>query len=324
MNLPDSSIIEQAILAVLTGTPLTEAAERAQTSPEHLVEATERYRGAGRSALNPQLGSWHQVNIEFTDYHTAERTFRAYLLPALRTGPIGAWWFVRKYPCWRLRVQPGPGTQMEDAIAHLTEVLDSTLSWGVAKRWWPCLYEPETIAFGGPHGMTLAHTLFHTDSVGVLDYHQHMTDSTSGHLGLKETSLLVTTLLLRAAGLEWGEQGDVWGQVEARRPLPAVVGADQVSGMVAPVRRLLTLDACPALTDGLLAPLGNWVTGLEYCGQALADAARAGKLQLGLRGILARHILFHWNRMGFTTRQQAIYSRAARETILGGDPGGKF
>ncbi|WP_078853465.1 thiopeptide-type bacteriocin biosynthesis protein [Streptomyces sp. FxanaA7] len=318
MNLPDSSTIEQAILAVLTGTPLTEAAGRAQTSPVHLAQATERYRDAGRSALEPQLSDWHQVNIEFTDYPTAERTFSAYLLPALRTGLIGAWWFVRKYPCWRLRVQPDPGTRMEDAVAHLTEVLDNALFLGVAKRWWPFLYEPETIAFGGPHGMSLAHTLFCTDSVGVLNYHQHVTDSTSGLPGRKETSLLVTTLLLRAAGLEWGEQGDVWGQVEARRPLPADVHPDQVSGMVAPVRQLLTLDAGPALTDGPLAPLGNWVTGLEHCGQALAGAARTGNLQLGLRGILARHILFHWNRMGFTIRQQAIYSRAARETILGG------
>ncbi|CAM5713118.1 thiopeptide-type bacteriocin biosynthesis protein [Streptomyces aurantiogriseus] len=317
MNLTDSNTIEQAILAVLTGTPLTEAAGRAQTSPERLAEATERYRAAGRAALDLQPAGWYQVNIEFTDYPTAERTFSAYLLPALRNGLIGAWWFVRKYPCWRLRVQPGPGTQMEDAIAHLTEVLDRALSLGVAKRWWPFLYEPETIAFGGPYGMTLAHTLFHTDSVGVLDYHQHVTEGTSGLPGPKETSLLVTTLLLRAAGLEWGEQGDVWGQVEARRPLPVDVHHDQVSSIVASVQRLLTLDAGPALTDGPLAPLGNWATGLEHCGQALADAARAGNLQLGLRGILTRPILFHWNRMGFTTRQQAVWARAAREAILG-------
>ncbi|WP_246203641.1 thiopeptide-type bacteriocin biosynthesis protein [Streptomyces tailanensis] len=109
---------------------------------------------------------------------------------------------------------------MKDAIAHLTEVLDSALSLGVAKRWWTSLYESETIAFGGPYGMALAHILFHTDSVGVLDYHQHLTDSASGLPGPKETSLLVSTLLVRAAGLEWGEQGDVWGQVEARRPRP--------------------------------------------------------------------------------------------------------
>lgn len=27
--------------------------------------------------------------------------------------------------------------------------------------------------------------------------------------------------------------------------------------------------------------------------------------------------VFHWNRMGFTTRQQTIWARAAREAILG-------
>ncbi|WP_264296568.1 lantibiotic dehydratase C-terminal domain-containing protein [Streptomyces sp. C8S0] len=56
---------------------------------------------------------------------------------------------------------------------------------------------------------------------------------------------------------------------------------------------------------------------MEHGGRALADAAHEGRLRLGLRGILARHILFHWNRMEFTTRQQAIWSRAAREAVLG-------
>lgn len=59
-------------------------------------------------------------------------------------------------------------------------------------------------------------------------------------------------------------------------------------------------------------------TAFPHGGRALAGAARTGNLRLGLRGILARHILFHWNRMGLTTRQQDIYSVAARETILGG------
>jgi thiopeptide-type bacteriocin biosynthesis protein len=318
MDHEDTDALEDAVLSVLTGTSVKEAAGRACTSPARLTDAAERYRAAGRAAIAPTTADWHQVNIEFADYPTAERTFRAYLLPTLRTGPIGAWWFVCKYPCWRLRIQPSPGARMDDAVEYLTDALDSTLSWGVAKRWWPFQYEPETVAFGGPHGMTLAHALFHTDSLGVLNYHQHAADSTSSLLGPKETSLLVTTLLLRTAGLEWGEQGDVWGQVEARRPLPEDVSPDQVRGMVNPVQRLLTLDAGPALTDGPLAPLRNWVTGMEHGGRALADAARTGNLCLGLRGILARHILFHWNRMGLTTRQQAIYSRAARETILGG------
>ena len=60
-----------------------------------------------------------------------------------------------------------------------------------------------------------------------------------------------------------------------------------------------------------------WIEGLEHGGKALADAADSGNIGLGKRGILARHVLFHWNRMGFTLRQQAIWSRAARETALG-------
>ena len=83
------------------------------------------------------------------------------------------------------------------------------------------------------------------------------------------------------------------------------------------MRQLLLLDAGPALTDGPLAPLQSWVTGMEHEGRALADAARDGRLGLGLRGILARHVLSHWNRRGFNARQQAIWSRAAREAALG-------
>lgn len=56
---------------------------------------------------------------------------------------------------------------------------------------------------------------------------------------------------------------------------------------------------------------------MESGGRALSTAARMCGLQLGLRGILARHILFHWNRMGFTTRQQAVWANAAREPALG-------
>lgn len=318
MNLPDSSTIEQAILAALTGTPLTEAAGRAQSSPEHLAEATERYRAAGRAALDLQPASWHQVNIEFTDYPTAERTFRAYLLPALRTGLIGAWWFVRKHPCWRLRVQPGPGTRMEEAVAHLTEVLDSALSLGVAKRWRSFLYEPETTAFGGLEGIKIAHDLFHIDSVGSLGCLHRTRTADNKQLNPTATSLLVISGLLRAAGLEWGEQGDVWARVEAKRPLPDDIPVDRVTAMTSALRTLLAIDTRLARADmEQLAPYTDWLAGMERNGQALAHAGNAGRLSLGTRGILARHVVFHWNRMGFTTRRQAVWARAARETILG-------
>lgn len=47
------------------------------------------------------------------------------------------------------------------------------------------------------------------------------------------------------------------------------------------------------------------------------EAPESSKFSLGKRGVLARHIPCHWNRMGFTARQQAIWSRAAREAVIG-------
>ncbi|KNE80630.1 hypothetical protein ADZ36_21010 [Streptomyces fradiae] len=163
----------------------------------------------------------------------------------------------------------------------------------------------------------MTHSLFHADSAGVLDYRQHIADGIEGLPGGKETSFLVTTLFLRAAGLEWGEQGDVWGRVEARRPLPADVSPEQVSSMAAPLRRLLMADIRTVIANGPLIPLARWTTGMQRGGRALAEAAHVGSLQLGLRSVLARHILFHWNRMGFTAAQQAVWACAAREAVLG-------
>ncbi|MEU9117453.1 histidine phosphatase family protein [Streptomyces sp. NPDC048483] len=63
------------------------------------------------------------------------------------------------------------GDQVKNVPVHVAEV---------AGDYGDPLYEPETIAFGGADGMTIAHALFPTDSVGVLDYLQHATSGTTG------------------------------------------------------------------------------------------------------------------------------------------------
>ena len=192
------------------------------------------------------------------------------------------------------------------------------VSCGLAKRWWPSLYEPETVAFGGREGIKIAHDVFHTDSIGVLDYLQRMATGHRDPLDAKATSLLLVSLFLRAAGQEWGEQGDVWARVEAKRPLPDGIPMQRLSAMTHGLQKLLSIDPGPALgADGLLAPHAQWINGLQESGRSIADADHEGRLSLGIRAILARHILFHWNRMGFSTRQQAIWARAARAAILG-------
>ncbi len=313
----DANPTEDAVLAVLGGAPIEEVARSAGTVPAHLADAIDRYRAAGRAALDARPSGWHQVDIRFTDYPAAERVFRTCVSPALRTGPVGPWWFVRKHPHWRIRYRPAVGATIEDAISHLAGALDSSVSRGVVGGWRPAAYEPETIAFGGPHGMALAHELFHFDSVGVLDHLRLTADGGREVMDAKATSLLLMTLMMRAARLEFGEQGDVWGRVEERRPLAEDVTPEQVTGMVTPVRRLLLADAVPLLDSGPLSPVRTWAKELESGGRALAEAGGDGRLGLGVRGILARHVIFHWNRMGFTTRQQSIWSRAAREAALG-------
>ncbi len=317
MNLRPITPGEDAVLSVLAGTTIEIAAAQANTTPNRLADAIERYRAAGRAALDHQPDGWYQVSVEFADYPTAERAVRVHLLPALHRESVGSWWFVRKHPCWRLRVHAAPGADIDDAVGHISHALDNAASLGAIKRWWTSLYEPETVAFGGPAGMAISHALFHTDSL------RGTQAPPTGRKG-RETSPRLQgdlpprhhSLLLRAAGLEWGEQGDVWGRVEAARPLPDDVKPRKVSGMVNALRRLLLVDAGPCLpTADLAAHLGDG-DGTRRP-RPRGHAAHEGRLRLGLRGILARHILFHWNRMEFTTRQQAIWSRAAREAVLG-------
>lgn len=317
MQQHDTAPTEDAVLAVLGGMPVEEAAKQAGTSPIRLAFAVERYRAAGRAALEQQPAGWYQVNVQFSDYATAAAAFRAYLLPLLSEPIIGAWWFLRKHPYWRLRIQPAAGISAGLVATRTAQALDSAVSWGVVREWRTTLYEPETAAFGGLDGIVIAHRLFHTDSQGVLTYDHAVASGTHELPDAKVTSLIVLTHLLRAAGLEWGEQGDVWAQVETRRALPADVPPDNINAMVPAMCKLLTSNFQPALTGGPLMPLHSWITGMQHQAKALAAAAHTDRLTLGLRAIFARHILFHWNRMGFDIRQQAIWSRGARQAILG-------
>lgn len=96
------------------------------------------------------------------------------------------------------------------------------------------------------------------------------------------------------------------------------VPVERVTATTGPLHRLLAIDAAHALVaDGPLAPVAEWIAGMERASRTLGYAGREGRLSLETRSILARHNLFHWTRMGFTTRQQAIRARAAREMIFG-------
>ena len=138
---------------------------------------------------------WIQHNIEFPDRATAARIAAHELWPALAaaqdSGDLHGWWFVRKQP-WRLRYRaadPGP--------AAITSLLSDLAARGQLISWATVIYEPETMAFGGAEAMTIAHDLFHHDSHHIL---ARAAQATAPALGQRETSALLCSVMLRAAG----------------------------------------------------------------------------------------------------------------------------
>jgi thiopeptide-type bacteriocin biosynthesis protein len=278
----------------------------------------------GPAGDHPAGPDWWQLYIEFTDWPASEQIAARRLAPLLAqvqaTGLASDWWFIRKHPCWRIRLRPGPDPRaMKDAVGI---ALDGFASDGMIRRWWPGIYEPEEPAFGGAEGMAAAHSLFTADSAAIMETLRGDHDSSS--LGRRELSVVLCTSLFNGAALEWYEQGDAWHRVTRERPLPSDVSADQISELETAVRILLTADTTPGSAlfrpDGPLAAAAPWAAAFRQAGLQLETLARSGTLQRGLRQTLSYHIIFHWNRLGLTTRQQAILAHAAYNIILGPAP----
>lgn len=217
--------------------------------------------------------------------------------------------FLRKHPCWRLRLH-GADTE---AVDH---VLDELTVAGVIARWWPTVYEPETAAFGGPVGMYAAHDLFCADARGVLDYARHDAPG----LGRRELSILLLSGLLRAAGLDGFECGDVFDKVARLRPAPADADTARIEQLARNVRILLSIPDLPhsALftAGGPVAHAAPWLAAFQAAGRQFGAAAAQGRLDRGVRAILTHVLIFHWNRFGLSAASQGILARAVTTALL--------
>lgn len=314
---------EQAVIAVLAGASLAETATAAGLKRTDLAQAVETYRLGGRQALTEkEAANWRQIYVRFPDWDTSEKDAVTDLAPLLHQaeaeGLISTWWFMRKHPCWRLRLIPGPTA--EPRQNPIGTALDRLAEDGAIHSWWPGVYEAETAAFGGEDGMAAAHQLFHDDSRAIL---RLLAGNNTG-LGRRELSLLLCSTLMHSAGLEWYEQGDVWHRVAHERPLPPDLPTRKLDAMADSLRTLMLADTSEAGVlfnpDGPLTHAADWAGSFRLAGQTLGSHARTGKLQRGLRDVLSYHIIFHWNRLGHPARQQSILAWAARTAILGPPP----
>ncbi|MEU8045699.1 methyltransferase, FxLD system [Micromonospora echinofusca] len=260
--------------------------------------------------------AWRQYTVEFSTPAAAEQIAATVLAPALAAaqdaGVLHGWWYVRKYPSWRWRYLA------DDPTSHTFEDLLETLA--VDDRivtWTRGLYEPETLAFGGAAGMHVAHDLFHRDSRQLLLGPGFAESAT---LGRRELAVVLCSTLMRSAGLDWYEQGDVWTKVAELRPAPAPPAESATAAALGrTINRLMTVDIRSLSRPGSNGPLagyGAWLDAFEAAGQALADLARHGRLRRGLRAVVAHHVIFHANRMGLSVRDQSTLAALAVRNVF--------
>jgi thiopeptide-type bacteriocin biosynthesis protein len=302
------------VLRVLAGADLATIAANHALDPADLDDAVQTYQAAGLAALERRAEhAWYQVRVQFPDWSTAEAVGAARLGPSLdrliSEGAVAGWWFLRKHPCWRLRFLGADPVAVNYVLEELTDT-------GAITRWWPTVYEPETAAFGSLAGMDIIHDLFCADSAGVLDYLRHDAPS----LGRRELSILLLNGLMRAAGLDGFECGDVFDRVARLRPAPAAADTARIGKLADNVRVLLSI---PDLADSELFTPGGpgeaaalWLDAFLTAGRQLGNDAAKGHLDRGLRAILTHVVIFHWNRFGLSAASQGILARAAATALL--------
>lgn len=266
--------------------------------------------------------AWYQVRIGFSDYAAAQDIATTHLAPIFNTaeenGLVTSWFFIRKNPYWRIRFTTGTDDRRGAEVVH-TRLNTLTESGHIASVT-ETIYEPEVHAFGGPEGMAVAHHLFHADSRHILTHFR----TEKAAIGRRELSVLLCSTLLRCAGQDWYEQGDVWARVaQHQAPLATGTHPDRPRRLQTQLRQLMITDTSPAsplLADtGSLAALADWVTAFADAGRALRDLAIEGTLQRGLRAVLTHNVLFHWNRLGLDPHTKTLLSHAATGTVFADD-----
>ncbi|MFG2430374.1 methyltransferase, FxLD system [Streptomyces sp. NPDC048590] len=243
--------------------------------------------------LSPDTGWWH-ASVAFPQRHKDAARVLATALSGRR------FHFLRKDAGVRLRTeQPAP------------ELLDQLVSDGVLIGWTDGIYEPETHAFGGPAGMAVAHDVFCADSPAAL--------AETGAPGARERAVMLLSAMIRGAGLDPFEAGDVYARWAAlRHPIVPPQGP-ALDKAVSAMRRLMNADA--ALRPDPEAGWVERVAAFEDAGRQLRRLAADGRLIRGIRAVIAHHAIFAFNRAGVPVEAQAATAWLGRHVAFSAGEG---
>ncbi|MBZ6230294.1 methyltransferase, FxLD system [Streptomyces olivaceus] len=237
----------------------------------------------------PAATSWWHASVAFADPHADAARALASTLSGRR------FHFLRKDAGVRLRTEQ-----------PLSGLLDQLVTDRVITGWTGGIYEPETHAFGGPEGMQVAHDVFCADSPAAL--------AETGTPGARERSVMLLSAMIRAAGLDPFEAGDVYAQWAALRPPVTPPQGPDLEKSVSAMRRLMNADA--ALRP---KPEPGWaerVAAFEDAGRRLRRLAADGRLIRGIRAVIAHHAIFAFNRAGVPAEAQAATAWLGRHVAF--------
>lgn len=239
--------------------------------------------------LIPPATSWWHASVALPDRHAGAARDLATALAGHR------FHFLRKDAGVRLRTeQPATG------------LLDQLAADRVITGWTGGIYEPETHAFGGPEGMEVAHDVFCADSPAAL--------AETGNPGARERSVMLLSAMIREAGLDPFEAGDVYARWAALRPPVTPPQGPALGRTVSAMRRLMNADA--ALRPEPEAGWAERVAAFEDAGRRLRQLAANGRLTRGIRGVIAHHAIFAFNRAGVPADAQAATAWLGRHVAF--------
>jgi protein-L-isoaspartate(D-aspartate) O-methyltransferase len=277
----------------------------------------EAYMTAGRAALAKEipLENWVYLRLELKPTANARRILHKLLYPTLmslsKKGVIQRFWYLVKHDPYRhvrLRLFGATEPLRQEALGAVMRALKPGAPRSPVTICRELVYEPETALFGGEWALDQVHELFWYDSrfaMGWLGTEPEETANLSAH----QVSVIALQHLFRASGLDGFEQWDVWQKVVKVRPGNEAALEEAWESYKENMRLLVgvqPMTIANAMAEETKLMLVDYVNGLTLVGEHLWEGLKEGKLQRGLRHVLATAVVFHWNRMLFAGSEQIM------------------
>ena len=211
-------------------------------------------------------------------------------------GLLRRFFFMRKPPDVRLRFE---GDEPEAALAPaIGKALAALREAGAISTAFRSVYEPEVTLFGGPEAMDVMHTYFDADTAGWMAMDRVAVNS---QRTVAKTDLVTAVLndLFEKVLDDANEIWDVWRNI--RRLVPSEPDPDNRPAGMHSLASLILPPASAGEVQALIAyDRANTTAARE-----LLDVWSSGRLQCGLRGLLAFVALFSFNRYGLSGEVKA-------------------